>query len=253
MTDGQNLFAAALLDPALAVPDGLVDGTTNRAGGRFDVYRNNVAVSLAEALRTGFPVVTKLIGRQNMDGLAGIFLRAHPPSDPLMMHYGAGFPDFLARTAQLAHLGYLPDIARLELAIRRSYHAADAVAIDPALLGGLPTEDLMRSTLSFAPATEVLCSDWPIHDIWLFNTDDNAAKPQVRAQDVLITRPEFDPSPQLLPHGGAVWIKHLMSGQTIGDAFDAAFDDCPQFDLTAALTLLLCQGALISLTPKDRP
>ncbi len=253
MKGGQGMFSAALLDPDLPVPDGLVDSTAQIAVTRFNVYRNNVAVSLTEALRTGFPVITCLVGRQNMDGLAGIFLRAHPPTGPLMMHYGAAFPDFLAETAQLAHLGYLPDVARLELAIRRSYHAGDATAIDPALLGGLPTPDLMQSTLAFAPAVQLVRSVWPIHDIWLFNTDDNTPKPRTGAQDVLITRPDFDPSLWLLPPGGAVWIEQLMAGQTVGDAFDAALSDCPQFDLTSSLTLLLQRATLISLTPKDRP
>jgi len=203
MTNGQDMFAAALLNPDQPVPTGLVDSAAQSAGARFDVYRNNVAVSLTEAMRTGFPVITKLIGRRNMDGVASIFLRAHPPTDPLMMHYGAAFPEFLEGTAQLSHLGYLPDIARLELAIRRSYHAGDTVAIDPALLGGLATDALMQSTLTFAPAMQVVRSVWPIYDIWIFNTDDDAAKPQPGAQDVLITRPDFDPLPKLLPQGGA--------------------------------------------------
>jgi len=253
MKGGQDLFTTALLDPGQPVPDGLVDATAQPTGVRFSVYRNNVAVSLTEALRTGFPVITRLIGQQNMDGLAGIFLRAHPPTDPLLMHYGAAFPEFLAGTRQLAHLGYLPDIARLELAIRRSYHAGDAAAIDPALLGGLPTEELMQATLTLAPSVRLVRSVWPIHDIWLFNTDDDAPKPQTGAQDVLITRPGFDPLPRLLPQGGAVWIEGLMAGQTIGAAFDTALAEHPQFDLTATLTLMIRGNALISLTKRDMP
>lgn len=246
----QAMFGAAILNPALPVPDGLHDGNGRAAGARFNVYRNNVAVSLTEAMRAGFPVITKLLGQQNMDGLAGIFLRAHPPSSPLMLCYGAEFPDFLAATAQLAHLGYLADIARLELAIRRSYHAADGAPIVPDILARIPPEALMRTTLTLAPAVQVLGSDWPIHDIWRFNTDDTAAKPRPGPQDVLITRPEFDPLPQLLSPGGAVWIKGLMNGQSIGEAHAAALAGVPDFDLTAPLTLLLQGNALISLNQK---
>jgi len=251
MSNLADEFTLALLDPTQKMPGGLIDGAAQPAGRRFDVYRNNVAVSLTEALRMGFPVITRLIGQQNMDGLAGVFLRAHPPTSPLMMKYGAAFPNFLAGAAQLAHWGYLPDIARLELAIRRSYHAADAVAIAPERLGEITTETLMRATFTMAPSVQLIRSDWPILDIWRYNTDENPTKPQVQAQtmaqDVLVTRPGFDPLPHLLPPGGAAWITGLMSGQSVGAALDAALADSPNFNLTTPLTLLLQGGALTSL------
>lgn len=247
MNRPQDIFRTALLDPSQPVPDGLNDGAARPAGRRFDVYRNNVAVSLTEAIRIGFPVITKLLGRKNIDGLAGIFLRAHPPSSPVMMLYGQAFPDFLAKTDQLAHLGYLGDVARLELAIRRAYHAADAAPIAPDTLAALTPDALMGATLQLAPAVQIVRSDWPIHGIWRFNTDDNAPKPTPGPQDVLITRPEFDPLVHLLPAGGAAWITALTKGQNIGTALETALADTPGFDLAAPLALLLQGGAVISL------
>ncbi len=242
-------FRKALLDPALT-PDGLSDGAKRKAGRRFDVYRNNITTSLTEALQVGFPVIAKLIGAQNMTVLSRTFLRTHPPSNPVMMLYGADFPEFLANTAQVKHLGYLPDIARLELAIRRAYHAGDADPIAADQLSSLPAQELLTVGFRFAPAVQVLRSDWPIFDIWQFNTNDNAAKPRAVPQDLLITRPEFDPVLRLLPPGGAIWIDALMAGQNIGDALDLARNSMPEFDMTAPLTLLLQDHALISLDTK---
>lgn len=246
MSVSQDIFSAALLDPARPVPVGLSDGAARPAGRRFDVYRNNVAVSLTEAMRSGFPVITKLLGQPNMDGLAGIFLRAHPPSSPLMTHYGHAFPEFLAETTELAHLGYLPDVARLELAIRRSYHAADATPMLPKTLATRSPEALMETTLTLAPSVQLLRSDWPIYDIWRFNTQNDAPKPRAIAQDVLITRPEFDPLPQILDPGGAAWITALVKGHSIGAAYEAALVDTPDFDLATTLALLLQGSALIN-------
>jgi len=79
MKGDTDRFVQALLDPIHPTPEGLTDGGTHSAGQRFDVYRNNIVASLTEAMRIGFPVVTKLIGAQNMAVLAGAFLRAHPP------------------------------------------------------------------------------------------------------------------------------------------------------------------------------
>jgi hypothetical protein len=241
-------FTTAILDARLPVPDGLLDGAAQPAGRRFSVYRNNVAVSLTEALHQGFPVIAKLLGKENMDGLAALFLRAHPPSSPLMMHYGAEFPRFIEGMPQLSHLGYLGDVARLELALRQSYHAADAAPLDPARLAALSSEALMQSRLTFAPAMTVLRSSWPIHAIWRYNTEDSAPKPQPQAEDVLITRPDFDPIAQPLPEGGAVWISALQAGETLGDATEAATHDFPEFDLSVPLALLIEGLALTDLS-----
>lgn len=251
MTVSQAHFRGSLLDPGRPAPAGLSDGAGHPAGARFNVYRNNVAVSLTEALHTGFPVIAKLLGKENMDGLAGLFLRVHPPSSPLMMHYGAEFPDFIDQLPQLDHLGYLPDVARLELTLRRSYHAADSTPIDPSLLSRLDPDSLLQTTVTLAPAVEILRSDWPVFDIWRFNTEDDAPKPAHLAQDVLVTRPEFDPVPQLLPPGGAAWISAISQGQTIGAAMDSAQAEAPDFDLSIPLTLLFSANAMISLKTKD--
>lgn len=251
MTVTQPQFRAAIFDAARPVPDGLLDGLGQPAGRRFNVYRNNVAVSLTEAMHTAFPVITKLLGPANMDGLAGLFLRAHPPASPLMMHYGEDFPTFLAELPQLAHLGYLPDIARLELAMRRAYHAADATPIDADALAAIPPEALGDTRFTLAPAVQILRSDWPIHDIWQFNTVSDAPKPRAMAQDVLITRPEFDPVPAPLPPGGAACLLALRDGEPLAIALARAHSETDTFDLGPVLGLLLQGGAITQLTMKD--
>ncbi|MFY0309482.1 DUF2063 domain-containing protein [Leisingera sp. D0M16] len=250
MSVSQADFTRAMMDAGQPVPDGLTDHLGEPAGRRFSVYRNNVAVSLTEAMHSAFPVIAKLLGKQNMDGLAGIYLRRHPPSSPLMMFYGEHFPAFLEGMEQLRHLGYLGDVARLELALRRAYHAADAAPIAPEALGALPPDTLLNTRLALAPAVQVLRSPWPIHGIWRYNTEDGAPKPEAQAQDVLITRPEFDPIPQVLPPAGAVWAGALMAGATIGEAMEQAAAEDEAFDLGATLALLLQGGAVTGLDSK---
>ena len=250
MSVSQADFTRAMMDAGQPVPDGLTDHLGQPAGRRFSVYRNNVAVSLTEAMHSAFPVIAKLLGKQNMDGLAGIYLRQHPPSSPLMMFYGEHFPAFLEGMEQLSHLGYLGDVARLELALRRAYHAADAAPVAPEALGALPPDALLNTRLALAPAMQVLRSPWPIHGIWRYNTEDGAPKPAPQAQDVLITRPEFDPTPQVLPPAGAVWIRALMAGATIGEALEQAAAEDEAFDLGATLALLLQGGAVTGLDSK---
>lgn len=250
---GQSTFRAALLDAAQPVPEGLLDGFGGTAGRRFSVYRNNVAVSLTEALATGFPVVQTLIGEENFRQLAGLFLRQHPPKSPLMMHYGQDLPDFVENFPPLQQFGYLGDVARLELAMRRSYHAADAAPIDPQFLAALAPEQLVAARVSFAPSAILLRSRWPVHGIWRFNTQTGTAKPEMRGENVLIARREYDPEPLLLPAGAGVFLNSAMTGATIGDALSAATEAAPEFDFGGLLSLLLAHATITDVIPEDTP
>lgn len=251
---GQSAFRAALLDPAAPPPEGLGDGSGRPTGRRFDVYRNNVVASLTEALHVAFPTVASLLGKENMDGLAGLFLRAHPPRSPLLMLYGAPFAEFVADLPQLSHLGYLPDIARLDLAMREAYHAADAAPADPAPLGALPPEALGAVRLRLAPATRLVRSRWPIHDIRRFALEPGAPKPAAGAQDVAVLRPAFDPEPVLLPPGGAAFLRALLAGERLDAAHDAGLAEASGFDMGALLGRLLAAGAVTCIeTPGAEP
>ena len=77
-------FAAALLDPAAPCPPGLVTWNGSDAAQRFGVYRNNVTVSLIEALADTFPVVQQLVGQAFFHAMAGEFVRRSPPVSPIL-------------------------------------------------------------------------------------------------------------------------------------------------------------------------
>lgn len=253
MTVAQAQFTAAMLDARAPVPEGLCDPAGRPAGRRFSVYRNNMAVSLTEALRQGFPVLRALVGDAFFTAMAGVFLRAHPPADPRMMHYGAAMPGFLAGFAPVAHLPYLPDIARLELALRASYHAADARPADPAPLAALPPEALMQVRLGLAPALRLVRSAHPVASIWAAHQPGGPARPGTGPEDALITRPGFDPVVTALPAGGGGFIVALLAGASLGEAHEAAETDGHNFNLLAALQTLLEGQAIVQIRVEKQP
>jgi hypothetical protein len=244
MTVSQTAFKAAMLDPSTAVPAGIVNPDGAPASKRFDVYRNNVAVSLSDALETAFPVVRKLVGDEFFRAMAGVYLRKHPPKTPLMMFYGATMPQFLARFEPTKKFGYLPDIAKVELAIRHAYHAADASPVDAQALGAVAPDALMGAKLRIAPSTHTVISDFPIHGIYRANTLADAPKPVMQAEGVLVTRAGFDPEIHPINAVAATCIEALQKGQSLGQAL-ATSDDT--LDLGAVLGLLLAQGAVTEI------
>ena len=238
-------FRAAVLDPQAAVPEGLRDGQGRPAGKRFDVYRNNVAVGLTEALVTGFPVIHKLVGDRFFRAMAGVYLRTHPPASPLMMFYGEHMPQFLRRFGPAQSLPYLPDVARLELAMRESYHAADAVPVEAAVLGQMAPEALMSARVGLAPALRIVRSSYPVHGLYRFNMEPGAPKPQPVAETVLVTRPGFDPVQDPVSPADADFIEALAAGHPLGVALSLGAETP---DLAALLGLLLRRNAITTLT-----
>ena len=164
MTVRQLDFTQAILDPNIQTPAGLVNPDGVPATKRFNVYRNNVAVSLSDALATAFPVVEKLVGTENFKKIASIYVRKHPPSSPLMMFYGVEMPGFLASFEPLQHVPYLPDVAKLELALRHAYHAADVVGVPAETFQDMPIDRLMQSRMTMAPAVHLVRSRFPTTD-----------------------------------------------------------------------------------------
>ncbi len=128
-------FSAALLDPARPCPAGLVAWNGSDPAPRLAVYRNNVVASLIDALATTFPVVHQLVGTDFFRAMAAVFVRQAPPSSPVLARYGDGFAAFVRHFGPAAGLPYLADVACLEFARVRAYHAADATPVTTEAIG----------------------------------------------------------------------------------------------------------------------
>ena len=138
LADRQRRFGAALLDNRLAPPNGLIGPDGKPSATRFAVYRNNVMTGLIEALSDAFPVLKRLVGDEFFRAMAGVYARAEPPDSPILLHYGAGFPAYIALFPPLKDFAGLADVARLERAWTESYHAIEAAPADVAPLLTLP-------------------------------------------------------------------------------------------------------------------
>lgn len=252
---GQAEFAAALFDSARATPCGLRAWNDSDVSVRLAVHRNNVVVSLTEALAEGFPVVRRLVGGEFFEAMAGLFVRAHPPRSPVLSEYGDGLAGWLAGFGPVASLPYLPDLARLERARVRAFHAADAPALAPGALTQrlLAPEHLAHARLRLHPSLTVIRSEWAIASLWAAHQhDDEQAIARVELDDAecaLVLRDGDDVL--VLPgcHADATFVQALLVGQPLGAAIAAS----PELDLTAALAPLIRHGAISDWrSPGDR-
>jgi hypothetical protein len=176
--------------------------------------------------------------------MARVFAARHPPSDPVLLGWGAELPAFIAGFPPASGLPYLPDIARLELARGRAYHAADAAPIDPAALAGADPATLC---LRLHPSAELFASAHPAVSIWAANQPGAVPAP-VRArgpEQALIARASgfaviVEPTD---PATHAV-LAALAAGQPLARAG-------AQADPTPALALLIRHGLITDLEPGE--
>ena len=242
----QSDFSKALLDNEQPTPEGLLDPKGRPAGKRFDVYRNNVVLSLSDALSDAYPVVQKLVGDKFFQAMAGVFARQHPPKSPILSQFAPEFPDFLAAFPPVAKLTYLPDVARLEKARTEAYHAADATPIDGAALAALTPEQMAEAKLRLHPSLHIISSPFPVFAIWRQNSDMPDAAIPKHGQDVLIARPKDMVEMRTLPPGAADFLRALAAGRTLGEVIEFC-EKIPLFDLTENIGGLFESNLLISI------
>jgi hypothetical protein len=248
LRDLQAEFAAAVFDERPEMSARVRAGRFPAAQ-HLQVYRNNVVESLTGALRAVYPVIEKLVGEGFFRYAVHEYLRAHRPRSGNLHDFGDAFAGFLTGFAPAAELPYLPDVARLEWAWHRAFHAADAPAFDLARLGAVPAEQHEALRFVLHPSAHLLASQFPIVRIFEINqegyvgdTSVDLAEGGVRA---LVIRRELTVYVEPLAAGEAGLLTELAAQQTLGAAVQAALAAQPDFDLTATLADHLQRGTLV--------
>ena len=248
-------FAHALLEPDLTRPSGLTCWSGKHLATRFAVYRNNVMVSLIDALADTYPVVQALVGEDFFRAMARLFALARPPNSPVLAYYGQDFAAFINSFAPAACVPYLADVARLEMARVLAYHAADVPPIPPQTLQDVLTDppQLASARLVLHPSVHTIASPFAVLTIWAAHQGLPAptAFDPTPAQTVLVFRHGLAVDMLELFKGTAQFVQALLAGYTLRVAADQAARLDTRFDLTQTLALLLRWQLITHITCQD--
>nr|WP_035787912.1 MULTISPECIES: DUF692 family multinuclear iron-containing protein [unclassified Janthinobacterium] len=246
---GQQGFAAALLavaqqEPALAQCRG--EGNAHRLA----LYRGNLTATWTKTLAHAYPVLQMLVGEEFFGGLARAYGLAQPSDSGDLNRFGARFADFLGGFPHVAHLPYLPDMARLEWALHRAYYSADAAAVGAADFAAVGPQRMESARLRLHPACALLASEWAVVPLWLAHQGDAApAFPQQMRADsyAVVARPLW--KAQVLPLGKAehAALALLGGGDDFGAALDAAFDIDEAFDVGASVARWIAHAVVVEI------
>lgn len=245
----QREFASAVFDNRLADAAPRVLPGRYPAEHHLQIYRNNVTEGLTAALGAVYPVIEKLVGNGFFRYAAHEYLHEHRPVSGNLHDFGGAFSNFLAAFAPAATLPYLADVARLEWAWHRAFHAAEAAAFDPLWLASVPPDHQPQLHFVLHPSAQLVSSRYPIVRIFEVNQDDYQGSLEVDldagGDTALVIRRGLTVFVEPLAAGEAALLTHLNQNRPLGQAVDEALLAQPDFNLTAVLVDHVQRGTLV--------
>ncbi len=237
----QSAFFRALLDR----PD--EDGY--RAGPRdgLAVYRNTAIKALIDALVDNYPTVERLVGSEWFAACAGEFVRAHPPSSPVLALYGHGFSEHLACSGVSVELPYLPEVARIDRLWTEAHFARDAPSLRASTLAHLTPKQIFGQRIALHAATRFGWFDHSAVTIWLQNRPPAEPPSELQvdgsSEGVLLTRPAGAVIAHPIDAVTFAFLSSVRDGTTLGAAATAALAVDSNADLGTQLAKLIGAGA----------
>jgi hypothetical protein len=244
----QRAFTEAIFSDDAPIPATIRAASGPGGASRFGVYRNNVMASRINAVAGRYPVVRKLLWDDAFNRVAHLYVTAEPPRSPVLLEYGESFPRFLRQIGDGTSADYLADIAELEAARTRAYHAADAKPVGKDAFSRLSADRLTDLRLRLHPSVVLLKSRFPVVSIWEASlyANDNAIS-EWRQEPALVARPELDVEVHRLAAGGYEFLAALSEGRTVGSAIANAMAATPDFDLASCFTTLVGSDIVVDL------
>lgn len=218
---------------------------------RVAVYRDGYPARLREALEESHPAVLHLVGPSASNALVRRYIASLSRHSYNLNDVGAEFCDFLEHDPLRAALPFLPELARLEWAIVRAFHACDGPPLDGTRLATLTAAQWQSAVLRFQPSLAVLRSNWPLLSLWqardvpLADIDIDVEN---RSQCVLVRRRGTAIHCDLVSDGEASVLQALLGGTRLGELGSLlAAGDGQVADVSAWFSRWMEQGLVADL------
>lgn len=232
-------FIQALLsqDKSLLYP--LLKGEATEKAVRFQVYQNNMVVSLQDALADIFPITQRLVGETFFRAMAREFLLQQPPTSPIISEYGAHFSDFIRHFEPAQSVCFLPDVASLEYQLLQLTHAAEVDTLDHQSIATTfdKTQDPSQLLIELTPNCQLLHAPFAIGSLMLANQQ-NVSSDHIdinESEYILLHKHFLYAKLSVISFDQACFIKALQQGTTLANAVPESDD----FDLGGSLAKLI--------------
>lgn len=245
----QHAFARAIFEDDSALTPHLIDGVFG-AERNLRVYQHNTGANLTNALAAVYPVVKRLVGSGFFEYAADRYWRAHPPAGGNIHDFGDAFPDFLSGFEPARMLAYLADVARLEWAWHRAFHAPDPAPFDRRQLAGLDPADYGALRFRLHPSVRLIKSRWPVLRIW--EAHQQPGEPDTidinqGGESALVIRRGLEVVVKKLAPDEHAFLSSLTRLEPLASACEAALAADPATDIPALLNRAVDEKFLVGI------
>ena len=182
---------------------------------------------------------------------AAEYCRLNPPRSPVLISYGATFPEFLAENVLQADLGCLHEVARLDTAWWEAYHAEEAIPLTPGEFAQQFEGEVGEVRAVFHPSVKFLEIGTFAQRSWqnARGVDAPANLESEIPQTVFVARPYADVIVHALPEESAQFLRLLVDGASIASAVEIMAEQITTFDAITQVQDLMNSKLITFLRP----
>jgi len=216
------------------------------------IYRNNVFGCLTDALKIAYPVIVKLVGAEFFEHLAYEFIRQTPSENGNLHRFGGELADFIAEFPSARELAYLPDVARLEWACHEVFFSEDHLSLQGERLAVVPESQHGQLKFHLHPASRLIASPFPIHQIWGTNQEGYIGDPAINLDRggvlLLVRRNDYQAVLKPLTDGEWSFLNACQTGDDLSRASESAQKADSQFDIGKMLQQCVADSILVDFS-----
>ena len=234
-------FKAALLSADTQFYQAVAAPSMSEKEARLNVYRNNIVVSLIDALSDIFPVTQTLVGEEFFRAMAREYIQENLPKSPVISEYGQNFADFIAQFPPAQSLPFLANLAALEHSMLTLTNDAEQATLSQQQVAEAfaQAEDPDALQLALPKSAKIFVSPYAIGSIYKAHLNDGETRlTEVKVdttEHLFLVKSHLYAQMHIITKAQAIFLKNLLQGMPLADAVP----EDENFDLGTCLANLI--------------
>lgn len=203
----------------------------------MSIYKNNIAVTLLQALKSTYPLVNKLLGNDFFICMAKGYIQKYPSRSGNLSDYGEYFSEYLSNQPSLSTLDYVFEVAQFEWICNSLFAVTDHPPLDKNKLASFQKEKYDDICFVLNSAARLIQCRYPLIKIIELCQNEQADNINLEkdVSNLLILRCEFEMMLFLLTNAEFTFLTALDNNQTLSNALNLAIAMDANFKLDEKL------------------
>jgi hypothetical protein len=213
---------------------------------RLAIYRTAWWLRIFESLEEDYPALARCLGPRTFSELIRSYLETFPSQSYTLVHASDRLPEYVgSRWRHARKRPWMKDLARVERALYRVFHAQDPNPWDPAQLSTLDKTGIAKLQLKLEPSTALIRSLWDLKPV----LDGTSRRCQRGTTHLLILREGAVPNWRVLSPQQHRLLQMTANGQATLGGWMKAAGRAPWIEWLGDWARV---GALAPVGPKQR-